>query len=99
MEAVTQQELGQRIADARRSKGWTQGQLAERIGLTQTAVSRIETGTRAVGSLELADSVLGAAAPGPAPPRLGGVGRGRPSTRAGDLPDGFAELWGSGMGR
>jgi Zn-dependent peptidase ImmA (M78 family)/transcriptional regulator with XRE-family HTH domain len=55
MEAVTQQELGQRIAGARRGKGWTQGQLAERVGLTQTAVSRIETGTRAVGSLELAE--------------------------------------------
>jgi transcriptional regulator with XRE-family HTH domain len=61
MEAVTQRELGQRIADARRGKGWTQGQLAERVGLTQTAVSRIETGTRAVASLELAElaEVLG----------------------------------------
>jgi Zn-dependent peptidase ImmA (M78 family)/transcriptional regulator with XRE-family HTH domain len=61
MEAVTQHELGQRIADARRGKGWTQGQLAERVGLTQTAVSRIETGTRAVASLELAElaEVLG----------------------------------------
>jgi Zn-dependent peptidase ImmA (M78 family)/transcriptional regulator with XRE-family HTH domain len=61
MQAVTQQELGQRIADARRGKGWTQGQLAERVGLTQTAVSRIETGTRAVASLELAElaEVLG----------------------------------------
>jgi Zn-dependent peptidase ImmA (M78 family)/transcriptional regulator with XRE-family HTH domain len=130
MEAVTQQELGQRLADARRGKGWTQGQLAERVDLTQTAVSRIETGTRAVGSLELAElaealgvsvldllragqrpmlavaarlghfrdpgavdralrragtltrldellnSVLGAAPVDPAPPRLGGVGRG-----------------------
>jgi Zn-dependent peptidase ImmA (M78 family)/transcriptional regulator with XRE-family HTH domain len=130
MEAVTQQELGKRIADARRSKGWTQGQLAERVGLVQTAVSRIETGTRAVGSLELAelaevlgvsvldllragqrpmlaiaarlghfrdpgavdralkragtlskldellDSVLGPAPLDPAPPRLGGIGRG-----------------------
>jgi transcriptional regulator with XRE-family HTH domain len=130
MEAVTQQELGRRIAAARRGKGWTQGQLAERIGLTQTAVSRIETGARAVGSLELAelaevlgvsvldllragqrpmlaivarlghfrdpgavdralkragrltrldellDSVLEPAPPDPAPPRLGGAGRG-----------------------
>jgi Zn-dependent peptidase ImmA (M78 family)/transcriptional regulator with XRE-family HTH domain len=61
LKAVTQQELGQRIADARRSKGWTQGQLAERVGLTQTAVSRIETGARAVASLELAElaEVLG----------------------------------------
>jgi Zn-dependent peptidase ImmA (M78 family)/transcriptional regulator with XRE-family HTH domain len=130
MQAVTQQELGRRIAEARRALGWTQGQLAERAGLTQTAVSRIETGSRAVGSLELAElaellgvsvidllqaglrpmlaiaarlgrfrepgavdrslkraetltgldellgSVLGAAPSEPAPPRLGGVGRG-----------------------
>jgi Zn-dependent peptidase ImmA (M78 family)/transcriptional regulator with XRE-family HTH domain len=55
MEAVTQQELGQRIAGARRDRGWTQAELATRVGLTQTAVSRIETGARAVGSLELAE--------------------------------------------
>jgi Zn-dependent peptidase ImmA (M78 family)/transcriptional regulator with XRE-family HTH domain len=61
MEAVTQQELGRRIADARRGLGWTQGALAERVGLTQTVVSRIETGSRTVGSLELAElaEVLG----------------------------------------
>jgi Zn-dependent peptidase ImmA (M78 family)/transcriptional regulator with XRE-family HTH domain len=130
METVTQQELGRRIADARRGLGWTQGALAERVGLTQTVVSRIETGSRAVDSLELAelaevlgvsvldllrrrqqpmlaiaarlgrfrdpgavdralkrartlldldetlDAVLGAAPSGPAPPRLGGAGRG-----------------------
>ena len=55
MEAVTQQELGQRIAGARRDRGWTQAELAARVDLTQTAVSRIETGARAVGSLELAE--------------------------------------------
>jgi Zn-dependent peptidase ImmA (M78 family)/transcriptional regulator with XRE-family HTH domain len=55
MEAVTQQELGQRIAGARRDRGWTQAELAARVGLTQTVVSRIETGARAVGSLELAE--------------------------------------------
>ena len=130
MEAVTQQELGRRIADARRGLRWTQGALAERVGLTQTVMSRIETGSRAVGSLELAelaevlgvsvldllrrrqqpmlaiaarlghfrdpgavdralrraqaligleetlDAVLDAAPGGPAPPRLGGAGRG-----------------------
>jgi Zn-dependent peptidase ImmA (M78 family)/transcriptional regulator with XRE-family HTH domain len=55
MQAVTQSELGRRIADARQGRGWTQGELAGRVGLTQTAVSRIETGTRAVSSLELAE--------------------------------------------
>jgi Zn-dependent peptidase ImmA (M78 family)/transcriptional regulator with XRE-family HTH domain len=55
MEAVTQQELGQRIAGARRDRSWTQAELAARVDLTQTAVSRIETGARAVGSLELAE--------------------------------------------
>ena len=55
MQAVTQSELGRRVADARQGRGWTQGELAGRVGLTQTAVSRIETGTRAVSSLELAE--------------------------------------------
>ena len=55
MQAVTQSELGRRVAEARQGRGWTQGELAGRVGLTQTAVSRIETGARAVGSLELAE--------------------------------------------
>ena len=61
MKAVSQHELGERVADARRRKGWTQGKLAARVGLTQTSVSRIETGVRAVSSLELAElaEVLG----------------------------------------
>ncbi|HET9006681.1 MAG TPA: XRE family transcriptional regulator [Actinomycetes bacterium] len=61
MKAVSQHELGERVADARRGKGWTQGQLAARVGLTQASVSRIETGVRAVSSLELAElaEVLG----------------------------------------
>jgi Zn-dependent peptidase ImmA (M78 family)/transcriptional regulator with XRE-family HTH domain len=61
MKAVSQHELGERVADARRRRGWTQGELAARVGLTQTSVSRIETGVRAVSSLELAElaEVLG----------------------------------------
>jgi Zn-dependent peptidase ImmA (M78 family)/transcriptional regulator with XRE-family HTH domain len=61
MKAVSQHELGERVADARRRKGWTQGELAARVGLSQTSVSRIETGVRTVSSLELAElaEVLG----------------------------------------
>src|SRR5918994_6435766 len=61
MKAVSRHELGERVADARRRKGWTQGELAARVGLTQTSVSRIETGVRTVSSLELAElaEVLG----------------------------------------
>ena len=55
MQAVTQDELGRRVADARQGRGWTQGELARRVGLTQTSVSRIETGARAVSSVELAE--------------------------------------------
>jgi Zn-dependent peptidase ImmA (M78 family)/DNA-binding XRE family transcriptional regulator len=51
---LTQQELGARIAAARAARGLSQQQLAERIALTQSAVSRIEAGSRAVESLELA---------------------------------------------
>jgi Zn-dependent peptidase ImmA (M78 family)/DNA-binding XRE family transcriptional regulator len=49
-----QQELGRRIARARERRGLTQAQLAEAVGLSQSAISRIESGLRAVDSLELA---------------------------------------------
>jgi len=52
--AITQTELGRRIRRAREERGWSQENLAEAIGLTQSAVSRIEGGERAVDSLELA---------------------------------------------
>lgn len=55
MAVITQAELGQRIAAARLAKGLTQAELADQVGLTQVAVSRIETGVRAVSSLELAE--------------------------------------------
>jgi transcriptional regulator with XRE-family HTH domain len=47
------QEIGARLGEARRAAGLTQDQFAERLGLDRTAISKIETGTRRVGALEL----------------------------------------------
>jgi transcriptional regulator with XRE-family HTH domain len=43
--------LGKRLKDARRAKGWTQQELAERTGLTAAFLSYLENGSRS-GSLE-----------------------------------------------
>ena len=51
---VTREELGKRIAAARERAGLTQAELAREVELTQSAVSRIESGERSVDSLELA---------------------------------------------
>src|ERR1044072_10049355 len=51
---LTQVFLGKRIANARERSDLSQEALAELVGLTQSAVSRIEAGERAVESLELA---------------------------------------------
>jgi Zn-dependent peptidase ImmA (M78 family)/DNA-binding XRE family transcriptional regulator len=51
---LTQQDLGARIARARERLGLSQAELAERVELSQSAISRIETGGRGVDSLELA---------------------------------------------
>jgi len=37
-------EIGTKIRDARKSKGWTQKELAEKAGLSQQAISFIENG-------------------------------------------------------
>lgn len=54
-ESLTQTGLGRRIARARERAGLSQNELAEHVGLTQSAISRIESGTRGVDSLELGD--------------------------------------------
>ncbi|MFH0902220.1 MAG: helix-turn-helix domain-containing protein [Pseudomonadota bacterium] len=48
------QHLGERLAAARKAAGMTQTDLATAIDLDRTAVTKIETGKRAVNSLELA---------------------------------------------
>ncbi len=60
---LTREDLGLRIARARESAGLSQIELARRVGLSQSAVSRIEAGLRGVDSIELAEiaRVLGVA--------------------------------------
>ena len=52
--ALTQERLGARIGHARERAGLSQAELAARVELTQSAISRIESGDRGVDSLELA---------------------------------------------
>jgi len=40
--------VGQRVANARKDRGWTQEQLAEAIGIEAVSLSRLETGDRAL---------------------------------------------------
>ena len=47
------EELGRRVAEARRIAGFSQEQLGKPLGLDRSAVSRIESGARGVDSLEL----------------------------------------------
>ena len=52
--ALTQEQLGDRIGRARERAGLSQAELGVRVELTQSALSRIESGERGVDSLELA---------------------------------------------
>ncbi|GJO37422.1 hypothetical protein NJB1604_02210 [Mycobacterium marinum] len=45
---ATEAVFGERVRDARSKRQWTQRQLAERLNLDSSAVSRLEQGTRAV---------------------------------------------------
>lgn len=51
--ALTSQELGGRIAAARRDAGMTQDDLAKLLGVDRSAMAKIEKGIRKVDSLEL----------------------------------------------
>jgi transcriptional regulator with XRE-family HTH domain len=47
------QEIGARLGEARRAANLTQGDFAARVGVERTVMSKIETGTRKIGALEL----------------------------------------------
>lgn len=67
MNATPAQILGRRIRRERETRGLVQRQMAERLGLHVTAVSRVETGHR---SLSADDLVAWASALGVRPSRL-----------------------------
>ncbi len=50
---LTQWDLGQRLKSAREAIGLTQQRVADQVELTRVAISQIESGHRAVSSLEL----------------------------------------------
>lgn len=51
---LSREDLGRRIARARDRAGQSQSQLSATVGLSQSAISRVESGERGVDSLELA---------------------------------------------
>lgn len=61
MSYLTQQQVGQRVAELRAERGVSQRRLAAALGLDPSAMSRIESGDRglAVGELVAASEFLG----------------------------------------
>lgn len=53
MKTITQIELGQRISDLRKQKGYSQLELAQLLDLSRTALTQIELGKRNVTGFEL----------------------------------------------
>ena len=47
-------EVGRRVGQARRDRGWTQEALAEAVGIEPVTLSRLETGDRALSLTMLA---------------------------------------------
>lgn len=58
---MTREEIGQRIKKQRELLGWTQEQLADKIGVQQATMSQYETGKRGLEATELANiaAILG----------------------------------------
>ena len=50
---LSQKELGQRIAEYRKAKGLTQGDLAKNIGMSRSSLTQIESGNRSIDVFEL----------------------------------------------
>ena len=50
---VTRSRLREEVQDLRKRKGWTQRQLAERIGVSRIYISKLEQGDRLLPSLDV----------------------------------------------
>lgn len=57
-----ERQIARAIVQLRQEKGWTQAQLAEKLGTTQSVVARLESGTHrpSLATLQKAARVLGA---------------------------------------
>ena len=54
VEGPAQEALGRRIADHRAKRGWTQADLAERLGISRVALSHLEAGMSTPGERTVA---------------------------------------------
>lgn len=53
METMTQKELGKRISELRKSKGYSQDELAKLLGMSRPSLTQMELGKRNVSVIEL----------------------------------------------
>lgn len=53
METITQKEIGQRISELRKSKGYSQGDLAKMLDISRPSLTQIELGKRNILVIEL----------------------------------------------
>lgn len=45
---IDKKKIGAQLLELRKSRGWTQEQVAEKVGLTRSTISNIERGTRSL---------------------------------------------------
>lgn len=53
MKTITQKEIGQRISELRKSKGYSQDDLAKMLDISRTSITQMELGNRNLSVLEL----------------------------------------------
>ncbi len=53
MKTITQKEIGQRISELRKSKGYSQGDLAKMLDISRPSLTQIELGKRNISVIEL----------------------------------------------